>query len=308
MSKLDTVSVRKRGGFVKGFKKHRVSLLFALPFLLLFFVFTVIPVLYAMVLSFTSYNIIEAPVPVGLDNYLSLFLKDDIFMTAVKNTLLFAFTTAPISFCGCLFVAWMINDFPPKLRAVLTFVFYAPSLSGAVSAIWTIIFSNDAYGFANSILTGMGLIREPIQWLANPDYAYPVIIIVTLWTSLGTSFLSFVAGFRGLDASLYEAAAMDGIKNRVQELWYITLPALKPQLMFSALITITSSFEIGTICNTLFGFPSPNYSAHTIVVHMMDYSTTRFELGMSCAMATVLFLLMVGSNKLVNLFIGRVGK
>ena len=298
----------RRKGFCAGFKKHRVSIFFALPFLTLFFVFTVIPVLIAIVISFTSYNIIESPVFMGVDNYLTLFLQDDIFMTAVKNTLLFAFTTAPISFCGCLFVAWMINDFPPKIRAVLTFVFYAPSLSGAVSAIWTIIFSNDSYGFANSILTSLGLLREPIQWLADPAYAFVVIVIVTLWTSLGTSFLSLVAGFRGIDTTLYEAAAMDGIKNRVQELWYITLPALKPQLMFSALITITSSFEIGNICNTLFGFPSPNYSAHTIVVHMMDYSTNRFELGMSCAMATVLFLLMVGTNKLVNLFIARVGK
>lgn len=307
MSSLTKNAVRKKS-LAAGLKKHRVSILFALPFLTLFFIFTVLPVIIAMVLSFTSYNIIEKPVFMGIDNYLSLFLKDDIFMTAVKNTLLFAFTTAPISFCGCLFIAWMINDFPAKLRAALTFVFYAPSLSGAVSAIWAIIFSNDSYGFANSILTNMGLLREPIQWLANPKYAYIVIIVVTLWTSLGTSFLSLVAGFRGIDASLYEASAMDGIKNRVQELWYITLPALKPQLMFSALITITSSFEIGVICNTLFGFPSPNYSAHTIVVHMMDYSTTRFELGMSCAMATVLFLLMVGSNKLVNLFLARVGK
>ena len=294
--------------FIHGLNKHRVSILFALPFLILFFTFTVIPVLYAMLLSFTSYDIIEKPVFVGLSNYLTLFLKDDIFMTAFRNTMLFALTIAPLSFFGCLLVAWMINDFSPKLRAILTFVFYAPSLSGAVSAIWVIIFSNDSYGFANNILSSLGFINEPVQWLADPTKAYFVIVVVSLWTSLGTSFLSLAAGFRGIDASLYEAAAMDGVKNRVQELWYVTLPALKPQLMFSALITVTSSFEIGTICNTLFGFPSPNYSAHTIVVHMMDYSQTRFELGMSCAMATVLFLIMVGCNRLINIFISRVGR
>ena len=296
------------GTLRKGWKRHRISILFAAPFLLLFFVFTVMPVISAIFLSFTTYDILRPARFAGLRNYLMLFLKDGIFLIAAKNTLLFAFILAPMSLLASLFVAWMINEFTPKMRAFLTFVFYAPALSGAINTIWMIIFNGDEYGTVNHYLLNLNLIREPIQWLSNPRYAFFIVIVVTMWTSLGTGFLSLLAGFRGVDPSLYEAAAMDGIRNRIQELWYITLPVLKPQLMFATLMSITSSFGIGEICNTLFGFPSPNYSAHTIVVHMMDFSTNRFDLGMACAMAVTLFFLMVGSNKLANRFISRVGK
>ena len=297
-----------KSDFSKGLKKHRVSILFSLPFLILFFIFTVVPVAAAVIIGFTRYNILEPPVFVGLDNYLRLFLKDDIFMLAMKNTLLFACVSAPLSMVACLLGAWMINDFSPIVRAVLTFVFYAPSLAGGAVGIWTLILSGDAYGFLNNFLMQWGFISEPIQWLSNTQYMFGILLIVTLWGCLGTGFLSYVAAFRGIDKTLTEAAAIDGVKNRLQELWYITVPVLRPQLMFSALISITGSFGVGALSSALFGNPSPNYAAHTIVLHMEDYANTRYELGMACAMATVLFVLTVSSNKLIGLFINRVGK
>ena len=229
-------------------------------------------------------------------------------MLAMKNTLLFACVSAPLSMVACLLGAWMINDFSPIVRAVLTFVFYAPSLAGGAVGIWTLILSGDAYGFLNNFLMQWGFISEPVQWLSNTQYMFGILLIVTLWGCLGTGFLSYVAAFRGIDKTLTEAAAIDGVKNRLQELWYITVPVLRPQLMFSALISITGSFGVGALSSALFGNPSPNYAAHTIVLHMEDYANTRYELGMACAMATVLFVLTVSSNKLIGLFINRVGK
>lgn len=285
-----------------------MSVLFALPFLTLFFIFVVIPVFTAVVISFTRYSILNPPEFVGLQNYLRLFLKDEIFINALKFTLLFAVISAPLSMLACLIVAWMINDFPPIMRAVLTFVFYAPSLSGGAVAIWQLIFSGDSYGFANNALAKLGIITEPVQWLSDTKYMFGILLAVTLWGSLGTGFLSYVAAFRGIDVSLYEAAAVDGVKNRVQELWYITVPALRPQMLFSALISITGSFSVGAVSSALFGNPSPNYGAHTVVLHMEDYANVRYELGMACAMATVLFLLTVAANRLSGKFISRIGR
>lgn len=289
-------------------QKHKVSVLFSLPFMLLFTVFTVIPVLAAVVLSFTRYNVLEKPVFIGVDNYLRLFLKDDVFMLALKNTLLFSFISAPLSMIACLLGAWMINDFSPWIRAILTFVFYAPSLSGGAVGIWKLVLSGDSYGFLNSFLMQWGLISEPIQWLSDTKYMFGILLIVTLWGSLGTGFLSYVAAFRSVDKSLLEAASIDGIKNRIQELWYITVPVLRPQMMFSALISITGAFGVGVLSATLFGNPSPNYAAHTIVLHMEDYANVRFDLGIACAIATLLFVLTVSANKLIGLFIARIGK
>ena len=288
-------------------KMHRTSILFALPYLLLFAVFTVLPVVMSLILSFTRYDILNPPEFAGVSNYLRLFLEDEVFLIAVRNTLLFAIIAGPVGYLACLLVAWMINEFPPKLRAVLTLIFYAPSISGAVYVVWSIIFSSDAYGIANYFLTTLGLIDEPVLWLQDPTYMLGVIILVQIWLSLGTSFLTFIAGLQGVDVSLYEAGAMDGIRNRWQELWYITLPSIRPQLMFGAVMQITAAFAASDICMNLAGFPSVDYAAHTIVIHMMDYGTTRFELGIACAIATILFLLTFGTNLLVRKLLRRVG-
>ena len=292
----------------KGFKKHGISLMCAFPFLFLFFVFTLIPVGMAVVLSFTRYDVLQPAEFVGLKNYFMLFLEDDTFLLALKNTILFACIYAPASMIGSMLVAWVINDYSLKIRAVLTFIFYAPSLTGGMVDIWKIIFSGDSYGIFNNLLSSFGIITSPVQWLEDPSYMFTVLVVVALWGCLSTGFLAFVAAFRGLDVSLYEAAAIDGIKNRVQELWYITLPMLKPQMVFTAITSITGAFEVGSISASLFGNPSTNYAAHTVALHMLDYSEQRLDYGMACVMAVVLFVLMVGSNSLFKKFINRIGR
>jgi multiple sugar transport system permease protein len=208
---------------------------------------------------------------------------------------------------ACFIFAWFINELPRRIRAFMTLIFYAPSISGNAYLIWSIFFSGDDYGYANSLLTRFGFITEPIQFFQNTDYIVPVIIVISLWTSLGTGFLSLIAAFQGIDRSYYEAGAIDGIKNRWQELWYITMPLLRPQMMFSSLMSITGSFSIGPVITALCGYPTTDYAAHTIMNHLTDYGSTRFEMGYASAIAVILFFMMIGFNKIMQKFLAGVG-
>lgn len=287
--------------------QHRVLYLMLFPYFFLFFIFTVLPVVLSIVLSLTDFNMLQPPKFVGWDNYLRLLLSDPEFIIAVKNTIILALVTGPLGYILSFVFAWLINELPPRFRAFMTLVFYAPSISGNAFLIWTIIFSGDAYGFANNYLMRLGIISEPIQWLTNANYILPIIIIVQLWMSMGVSFLAFIAGLQGVDRSLYEAGAIDGIRNRWQELWYITLPMMKPQLLFGAVMQITSSFAIAAVSTALVGFPSVQYAGHTIVIHLQDYSGNRFELGYASAIATILFFVTLLSNIVVQKMLRRVG-
>lgn len=291
----------------KEMKRNKAAYLMCFPFMLIFTLFTVVPVILSIVFSVTDFNLLEWPNFVFADNYIRLFLDDDIFIIAVKNTFIFAIIVGPVSYLLSFVVAWFINELPPKIRAVVTLVFYAPSISGQVYLIWQTLFSGDSYGWVNAKLLEIGLITTPIQFFKNADYVMPLCIVVALWTSLGTAFLSFIAGLQGVDKAQYEAGAVDGVKNRWQELWFITLPNMGPQLMFGAIMAITSSFGFGGIVTALCGFPSVDYAAHTIMHHLDDYYGQRFEVGYASAIAVVLFVIMVGANMIVKKIIAKVG-
>ncbi len=298
----------RREGIGRRVWENRKSYLFVAPYMILFFIFTVLPVLIAVGLSFTSFNVLENPEWTGMGNYFRLFFQDSVFLTGVKNTLVLALILGPGGYLFSLACAWFINELSPKIRALVTLVFYAPSISGNVYLIWSVMFSGDEYGYVNSLLTKMGLIQKPIQFLQDPQYILPIVIIVSLWVSLGTGFLSLIAAFQGIDRSYYEAGAIDGIRNRWQELWFITLPLIRPQMLFSAVMSITSAFNVGAVVTTLCGYPTTDYAAHTIMNHLTDYGLERFEMGYACAIAVVLFCMMVGANLLAKHMIGKVGE
>ena len=289
-------------------KNNKTAYFMLAPFFLLFIIFTVLPVFLSMFLSLTDFNMLEMPKIVGVSNFTRLFLDDDIFLLACQNTLIFAAITGPVSYILSLLIAWFINELPPKIRAVVTLVFYAPSISGQVYLIWKTLFSSDSYGWVNATLIDLGIISEPILWFENAEYVMPLCIVVALWTSLGTAFLSFIAGFQTIDRSMYEAAAVDGIKNRWQELWYITLPTMRPQLMFGAVLAITNSFGFGAVVDALCGFPSVDYAAHTIMHHLNDYGGQRYEVGYASAIAVVLFVIMFSSNIIIKKALSKVGE
>ena len=291
----------------KEMKRNKIAYLMVAPYMLLFCIFTVLPVLLSMVLSFTNFNMLEMPDFIFLDNYITLFFDDDIFLIAVKNTFIFACIVGPASYLMSFLVAWFINELSPRIRAIVTLIFYAPSISGQVYLIWGTLFSADSYGWVNAMLLEYGFIDEEINFFQREEYAMILCIVVALWTSLGTSFLSFIAGLQGVDRALYEAGAVDGIRNRWQELYYITLPSMKPQLMFGAVMSITGAFGFGPVVDALCGFPSVNYACHTIMHHLSDYGGMRYETGYASAIATVLFVVMIGANGLVKRMLSKVG-
>lgn len=279
--------------------KHWMGYVFLAPFVILFSVFVVAPVLYAIGLSFTDYNMMQTPKFVGLNNYKLLFLDDEVFLTALANTFAFAIVTGPVGYLLSFFAAWVINQL--KCKRAFALAFYAPSITSgiAMSNVWMVIFSSDRYGYLNNILLNLGLIDSPILWNTDPAYIMPVIMVISLWMSMGTGFLVFLAGLQNVPRSYYEAAAIDGVKNKFQELIYVTLPMMKPQLLFGAINAIVSSFGVFDIAVSVAGMPSPNYAGHTIVAHLYDYAFIRFQMGYSSAIAVVLFVMTFLLGKVV---------
>ena len=291
----------------KEMKRNWVAYVMIAPYMIVFSLFTIVPVALSMVISFTDFNMLQIPNIVWFENYINLFFADDIFLIACKNTLIFAAIVGPASYLMAFLIAWFINELSPRIRAVVTLIFYAPSISGQVYLIWGVLFDADSYGWVNATLLELGLIDKAQEWFKDADYVMPLCIVVALWTSLGTTFLTFIAGLQGIDRAQYEAGAVDGVKNRWQELWYITLPNMKPQLMFGAVLAITNAFGFGGVVTALAGFPSVDYAAHTIMHHLDDYGGQRYEIGYSSAIAVVLFIIMIGSNMLVRKMLSKVG-
>ena len=278
------------------------------PFLIFFILMTVLPVSASIVLSFFNFDMVSFPRFAGLDNYIRMFLHDDIFPIVLKNTILLAILTGPAGFLLSFVLAWFINEFGPAARTLFSFMFYAPSLAGNAVYIWQILFSSDSYGYVNSVLMSLGLTTEPITWLSNSAYIVPIVVAVQLWSSLGISFLSNLSGLQNVNAELYEAGAIDGIRNRWQELWYITLPGMKHMLLFSAVMQIASAFSISNIITQLAGYPTVGYAADTIVSCLSDVGTVKYEMGYASALSVVLFLLMVATRRITNRLINKTGR
>ena len=291
----------KRGAL----SENAVHYIMISPFLILF---TVLPVISSLVLSFFSYDMISLPKFSGVANYLRMFNGDEVFPKAVVNTLKFAVVTGPFSYLLAYLLAWFINDFNPAVRTVLTFIFYAPAMIGNATFIWQTMFSSDSYGYANSFLISLGIITEPISWFKNEAYNFTILIIVQLWTSMGISFLADIAGLQNVNPELYEAGALDGIKNRWYELWYITLPSMKSILLFGAVMQIQATFSIGAVITALAGYPSVNNSVDTVVSHLLDVGTVRYEMGYAAAISTVLFLMMLFARYLIGKILNLLGK
>ena len=284
-----------------------VCYLFLLPFAVLFFTFYILPMITSIRYSFTYYNILEPARFIGLANYINLILQDDVFLISVKNTFIIAVITGPIGYILSFMFAWFINELPRWMRSLAVVIFYAPSIAGNAYFIFGIIFRGDVYGYLNSFLVRTGIINAPILWLTDPKYMMPVVVLVLLWMSMGTGFLAFVAGLKGVDQAQYEAGYVDGVKNRWQELYYITLPNMRPMLLFGAVMSITAAFSVADQTMALCGYPSTDYAAHTVVTHLFDYGYTRFDMGYASAIATLLFITMILTNKAIQSMLKKVG-
>lgn len=297
--KARNVTNRQRRGLTNRQRHNVVGYLFMSPFLISFFLFTIIPVVTAIVLSLTNYNMIETPQFIGLSNYRLLLMDDSEFITGLKNTFVFALISGPLSFLGSFVMAVLINNLK-RFRNLFSLLFYAPTLvSGvAISVVWLYFFNGDRYGLINNFLIRLGVISDPIQWTSNTGTVLWVVIIVSVWTSMGVNFLTFLAGLQNVSQDMYEAGKIDGIKNGFQELIYLTFPVMKPQLLFATINMITGAFGVFDIAVSIAGMPSPDYAAHTIVTHLYDYGFIRFEMGYASAIAVILFLISYLAGRL----------
>ena len=278
------------------------------PFLIFFFLFNILPVFASMTLSFFDYDMVSNPIFIGFENYSRMFSGDDVFLKVLGNTLRFSIVAGPISFLLSFMLAWMINEFSKTLRVILTFIFYAPALVGNAYFIWQILFSGDSYGYLNNILMSFGFITEPINWFQNTTYNMTIIIIVQLWMSMGVSFLANIAGLQNVSAELYEAAAIDGVRTRWHELWYVTLPSMKSILLFSSVMQIQAVFSVSAVITTLAGYPSVNNSVDTLVSYISDIGTARYEMGYASALSMFLFVMVLAFRFGIGALLNLVGK
>lgn len=279
-----------------------------IPFFSLFFLFNILPVFASMGLSLFDYDMVSNPIFIGVKNYVRMFTGDDVFYTVLGNTLKFSIIAGPLGYILAFVLAWMINEFPRAIRVVLTFIFYIPSLVGNAYFIWQVMFSGDSYAYMNSFLISLGFITEPINWFQETAYNMTLVIIVQLWMSMGVSFLANISGLQNVNTELYEAGAIDGIKTRWHELWYITLPSMKNILLFSAVMQIQSVFSASNIMTTLCGYPSVGNSVDTLVSLIADVGTARYEMGYASALSVILFLIIIVIRYLIGGLLSLVGK
>jgi multiple sugar transport system permease protein len=277
---------------------------FLAPYAILFIVFIVVPVIAAVLLSFTYFDTIQFPKFIGLRNYITLLTQDDIFMKYVlPNTIEFAVIVGPGGYMLAFLLAWMLAQLPRLPRTILALILYSPSMTSSVTmaVVWQTLFSGDQNGYLNSYLLNLGLIQETIQWLQSPQYLMPIMIVVTLWSSMGVGFLAMLAGILDINPELYEAAAIDGMSSRWQEIFYITIPSMKPQMLFGAVMAIVGTFQAGAIGVALSGSnPTPQYAGQLIVNHVEDYGFLRYEMGYAAAISVVLLLMVLFFTRLAN--------
>lgn len=292
--------MKKKKTFKRLVKEYRTGTLLVLPFLILYLVFVIGPIVIAGGMSLTDYNLLETPNFVGFDNYKVLFLEDDVFITAIKNTLIFAVIAGPVGLFMSFILAYIINGKP--FSKLFSLLFYAPALTSgiAMTVVWMYFFSSDRYGFINNILFQLGIINEPLLWNIDGKYILTVVIIISVWMNMGSGFLVFFAGLKNTSKELMEAGKIDGVRNSMQELYYIIIPQMKPQLLFGCINAVTTSLGVFEIAMGVAGFPSPNYAGHTIVAHLYDYAFVRFQMGYAAAVAMVLFLVTFVLGKILT--------
>ncbi|MEJ5257377.1 MAG: sugar ABC transporter permease [Fervidobacterium sp.] len=276
---------------------------FLSPYILLFSIFIILPTILAVLLSFTNFNTIQFPRFIGVKNYISLFTTDSVFMQYVlPNTIKFAIIVGPLGYFLAFFLAWMLAQIPRVPRTILSLIIYSPSMTVGVAmqVIWLTIFSGDKSGYLNSFLLRLGLIDQPVQWLQSPKYLFTTMVIVTLWSSMGVGFLAMLAGVLNTDPQIYEAGYVDGISKRWQEIFYLTIPMMKPQMLFGAVMSVVSTFQAGYIGVMLSGSnPTPQYSGQLIVNHIEDFGFMRYEMGYAAAISVVLLIMIWVSSKFV---------
>jgi multiple sugar transport system permease protein len=285
------------------------SIALVAPYTIVFFAFIIVPIVMAFMLSFTYFDAINTPEFAGFNNYIYMITGDEEFVRyIIPNTLKFALIVGPGGFALSFLMAWMLSQLQATPRKYLSLLLYTPSMVGPilVTILWKSLFSGAESGYFNAFLLNNDFIDAPIQFLQSPEYLLNIMIVVSLWSSMGIGFLAMLAGILNINPELYEAAQIDGMKNRIQEIFYITIPAMKPQMLFGAVMAIVGAFNMGEIGVLLSGTnPTPQYSGSLIVNHIADYGFLRNEMGYASALSVVLFLIVFAFSRLGHVLFGE---
>jgi len=280
---------------------HPVAYAFVAPYLLMFAIFIIVPVVAAILLSFTYFDTVRFPQWIGFENYINILTNDAEFMQyVIPNTLKYAVIVGPGGYILSFLIAWMLAQLTPKVRTILALVIYSPSLTAGVtmSVLWKVIFAGDETGYLNMFLMNLGAINEPVAWLTSADTLMPIMIGVTLWSSMGVGFLAMLAGILNVNQDLYEAGYIDGIKNKFQEMIYITIPTIKPQMLFGAVMAIVGTFGSSGIGVALSGSnPTPQYAGQLIVNHIEYFGFNKYEMGYAAALSVILLLVIYAVSR-----------
>ena len=274
------------------------------PYATLFLFFIALPVFVAFLLSFTYFNAVEMPQFNGLANYIEIITQDEVFMRYVlPNTLIFSVIVGPLGYVLQFLLAWLLTQIPRVYRTIFALIFYSPSMTSGItmSVMWKVIFSGDQYGYLNNLLMSAGILEAPVNWLADANYIMPIMILVSLWGSMGVGFLAMMSGILNTDPQLYEAGYIDGVSNRFQEIIYITIPSMKPQMLFGAVMAIVNTFSAGQIGVDLTGAnPTPYYAGQTMINHINDHGFIQYSMGYAAALSVVLLLLILAISQIAN--------
>ncbi len=289
-------------------KKFNTSYLFVTPYAIFFIVFVVLLIVIAVVLSFTYYDTVNFPRFVGLRNYINLLTQDTDFMQyALPTTIRYALIIGPGGYALSFILAWILAQIPHRIRTLSAIIIYSPALTSGVlmTVVWRVLFSGDNRGYLNNILLNMGVINTPVQWLQDPKMIMTIMLFVGLWSSMGIGFLAMLSGILNVNKEIYEAAYIDGMKNRWQEIFYITIPSMKPQMLFGAVMAIVSTFNAAGIATALtLSFPPPQMAGWLIVDHMNDFGFARYEMGYASAISVVLLMIVLLFSRVAHKLFG----
>lgn len=278
-------------------RRFNTAYLFIGPYAIIFLIFVVLLILISFLLSFTYYDGVNMPHFVGLSNYVALFTQDLEFMqSALPNTIKYALIVGPVGYMLTFFLAWVLAQLPRRFRNVAAIILYSPSLTGSIliSVVWKAMFSGDSRGYINYLLLNWGIINEPLQFLQDKTTIFVIMVFVGLWSSMGIGFLAMLSGILNTNREIYEAAYVDGMKNRFQEIVYITIPSMKPQMMFGAVMAIVGTFNSAGLASALTGAsPTPQLAGWLISDHMQDYAFSRMEMGYASSLSVVLLMLVL---------------
>ncbi|MFA5006522.1 MAG: sugar ABC transporter permease [Candidatus Izemoplasmatales bacterium] len=290
-------------------KRFNTAYLFVAPYYAVFFTFVVVLIAISAALSLTYYDTINFPSWVGLQNYVTLFTQDADFMQyAFPTTIKYALVIGPGGYALSFFMAWVLAQLTHRVRTVIAIILYSPSLTNGIlmSVIWKVVFSGDARGYLNYWLLSLGFINEPMQWLQDSSFIFGIMLFVGIWSSMSVGFLAMLSGILNVNRELYEAAYVDGMKSRWQEVFYITIPSMKPQMLFGAVMALVGTFNASGLASALSGStPPPQYAGWLIVDHMNDYGFARFEMGYASAISVVLLLVVLVFNRVATRLFGE---